>query len=73
MTFWQWLRQQKKRNDRIGDLARDAVVDSTFPRRARRRETLKIYLESCNACAGAIEALDAAFQQFRVDTQEAQR
>jgi hypothetical protein len=32
MTFRQWLKQQRYRNDRIGDLARDFLTDRTAKR-----------------------------------------
>ncbi len=31
-TFYQWLRSQIERPDRVGDLARDAVTDEEFPK-----------------------------------------
>ena len=60
MTFWRWLRRQHRRNDRVGDLARDAWVDRDWPRRARRLSTPVAYLRSVNACDGAIESLARA-------------
>lgn len=32
MTFSEWLTKQKRRNDLVGDIARDAAADPTFPR-----------------------------------------
>lgn len=27
LTFWQWLKHQKDRDDPVGDLSRDAIAD----------------------------------------------
>jgi hypothetical protein len=32
LTFIQWLKQQRDRDDPVGDLARDAASDRRFPR-----------------------------------------
>ena len=67
-NFWQWLRQQVSRDDAIGDLARDAIHDTTFPRRARRESVIRDYLYQCNACEGAHTALSAGFREWRRST-----
>jgi len=64
-TFWQWLKRQDDRNDFIGDLARDAVQDDTFPRRAKHYDAIKWYLIGRNACRPAQIALARAFREWR--------
>ena len=72
-TFKAWLRQQRYRNDPVGDLARDACLRPypTDPRQpfygtpgqqdyARWRG----YLGVMGACAGAEAALDRAYTEF---------
>jgi len=64
-TFKQWLRSQKNRNDPIGDFARDAMVDPDFPKYVcKSPDKIADYLESHNACAGAIAAFNAGWQEF---------
>jgi hypothetical protein len=71
LTFWQWLRRQHTRDDRVGDLARDARRDTGglhdldgWPRRARKLRTLDDYLTSVNACESAHESLRAAHAEW---------
>jgi hypothetical protein len=54
-TFWQWLKEQKRRDDLVGDLARDAAHDP-----ACKRNTLSWWEDHLNrlgACPGAKDAL----------------
>lgn len=66
MTFYQWLLEQLDRDDRIGDLARDAVHDQWD--RKRVAYTLSEWRErlwSLGACNGAIQALEDAWVEWR--------
>lgn len=63
MTFTDWLLTQKHRDDPVGDLARDAAQDPTWP----KEETLDSHIdhmESRGACAGAIEALAQTWDKY---------
>ena len=63
ITFCQWLKTQTKREDPIGDLARDARDD-----RGHKGNTIgwwKDHLRAANACDGAFDALEEAFEEFR--------
>lgn len=63
MTFWQWLKKQKRRDDPVGDLARDAIAD-----KVRQRSSLqwwKRHLQSTGACPGAWRALDSAWREYK--------
>jgi transcriptional regulator with XRE-family HTH domain len=64
-TFAHWLRKQTKRNDPIGDLARDAAQDRTFPVDTSSGPKLRSYMRSCRACDEAIEALEEALAEWR--------
>jgi transcriptional regulator with XRE-family HTH domain len=64
-TFAHWLRTQTKRGGAIGDLAKDAAEDRTFPLDTSSRPRLRSYMRSKNACAEAIEALDEALTVWR--------
>lgn len=63
MTFNQWLKEQIKRNDPIGDLARDAARDnSPKPRTLKGWQSL---LHRSNACPEVLEALGDAWQEWQ--------
>jgi uncharacterized protein YozE (UPF0346 family) len=59
-TFFAWLRQQHRRDDRVGDLARDAKADPAFPKSVSRHNDLLAYLHSKSACGDALETTTAA-------------
>lgn len=65
LTFWRWLGRQTKRDDRVGDLARDALRDPCWPRRARSIRTMHLYLESQGAIPGVFRALGQAFDEWQ--------
>jgi uncharacterized protein YozE (UPF0346 family) len=71
MTFWQYVQQQKDRPDHIGDFARDAVCDSTYPRRVKDRERLRHYLEFQGACREALTAFERAYREWLRVTKQA--
>lgn len=76
-TFYSWLRQQRDRQDPVGDLARDAISDEEFPRTGRRhmrpytRAHLYRYLEKRNACSGALRAFALAYSEYEAATRAA--
>ncbi len=65
MRFYSWLRQQKYRDDTVGDLARDARHDRCWPRQANTLNRLLAHLvERHNVSDAAIEALERAHQEW---------
>jgi hypothetical protein len=60
-TFREWLSQQTGREDRVGDLARDADRDPCFP---PALSMVKRYLMQGNACPGALKALEQAREEY---------
>ena len=66
MTFLQYLRGQQQRHDPVGDLARDALTDPDpdMPRRSTTRERWQCYLSRHGTCPGAMDALDAAWDEY---------
>ena len=63
-TFGRWLRQQKGREDSIGDLARD-FCDDEYAKRLQNRDSIRRHIERHNPCIGALEALDKAYSEWR--------
>ena len=44
-TFYQWMRSQKNRNDPIGDLAEDIIIDKQFPKYVKTSyKKIEVYL-----------------------------
>ena len=62
-AFYRWLRIQVKRDDPIGDLARDASNDKHFPRSASDYPTLQGHPR---ACRQARSALAHAFREWQL-------
>lgn len=62
MTFMQWLRKQAKRDDPIGDLARDAKADRRH--KPKSRAGWQRFLQSVNACEGAKVAANEAWDEY---------
>lgn len=63
MTFWQWLQKQSRRRDPIGDLARDVKSDREW-HKPQTFKAWRAHLIDCNACDGALQALDDAWREY---------
>jgi uncharacterized protein YozE (UPF0346 family) len=63
-TFLVWLAQQARRDDPVGDCARDMLDDPDWPPTATTFETARAYLESVKASPKAIEALREAWSEW---------
>ena len=65
MEFVGWLAQQARRRDAIGDLARDTRRDGDWPPPGKvNRSKLRTHLESRGAIPEAVDALDAAWDEW---------
>lgn len=64
MSFWKWLKTQKRRNGPIGDLARDLIADENRPR-PLTPGNLRLHLANSNACEGAASAACSAALEYR--------
>lgn len=62
--FYRWLKKQKDREDPIGDLAKDALEDNSFPFGTDSHKIVKCHLISKQACSEAIQALKEAFDEY---------
>jgi hypothetical protein len=62
--FKTWLRTQARREDAVGDLARDAIQDRCWPRGSASLHHLDKHLEKHGAIPEAIEALYVAFSEW---------
>ena len=63
-TFLVWLARQARRDDTVGDCARDMLDDPDWPPSATTFETAQAYLASVNASPQAIDALREARDEW---------
>jgi hypothetical protein len=63
-TFYMWLRQQKYRDDPIGDLARDFADDKCAKRLRSVKSIRRHILFAHNPCLGAQTALEEAIAEY---------
>jgi uncharacterized protein YozE (UPF0346 family) len=63
-AFYRWLVNQKDRNDPIGDLSNDILLDKNFPLDTSSLNLLRDHLTRKSACNEAIQALEEAHQEF---------
>ncbi|MEH0194592.1 YozE family protein [Caulobacter sp. CCNWLY153] len=61
--FTDWLAAQKHRDDPVGDLARDAISDASFPWNASDTRTVSRYLAR-RASSAAFDALEDAVAEW---------
>lgn len=61
IDLYTFLKDHEGAKTPIGDLASDALPDDTFPRGSHTLGYYRKYLDSHNACDGAIEALKKAY------------
>ena len=67
--FIVWLRAQDKRDDPVGDLARDFKADGRA-RGIRTLAALTEHLLRCDACEGALDSLVQAGAEWSREQQE---
>lgn len=64
-TYKEWIIQRYLGKDSPrGDLAYDIKYDKTFPRGCASREQILEYLNSRNACDGAIKAFESTWSNY---------
>lgn len=68
-TFRAWLKQQRKRNDAVGDLARDTVADLRCWHGKTARHLMLHMIAEHDAIPGAIKALGQAWAEYREATE----
>ncbi|SEI14912.1 YozE SAM-like fold [Paraburkholderia hospita] len=67
-SFQTWLGRQTKRDDAIGDLARDVRSSGDAPKGRVSRYGWLGYLRARNACREAIEAFREAWTEFEEES-----
>jgi len=71
IRFKTWLKKQKKRDNSIGDLAKDYIVDERCLKESDEEgpkntiESWREYLAGKDACEGAINALNKAWAEYK--------
>lgn len=69
LSFRSWLKQHRKADTALGDLARDVLADPSWP---RGRGSLDTYRDHMRA-HGAIEVLERAWEQYNAQDQASSR
>ncbi len=64
MTFKAWLMLQMKRNDQVGNLARDVLKDRTWPP-TQDLVKLRQHMVKRGAIESALPALDEAYSEYQ--------
>lgn len=64
MTFWQFLKQQRKRDDAVGAFAREVLADGGFPQRTAQRSRLARYLVARHATHHTVRAMMRAHDEW---------
>lgn len=64
MTFKSWLMSQKKREDAVGDLSRDALKDRTWPP-TQDMVKLRQHLVKRGVVEKTLQALDEAYAEYQ--------
>jgi uncharacterized protein YozE (UPF0346 family) len=64
MTFKAWLMLQMKRDDPVGDLARDVLKDRTWP---RTQDTVKLrqHMVKRGVVENTLSAFDRAYSEYQ--------
>jgi uncharacterized protein YozE (UPF0346 family) len=68
LTFYNYLKKQKNRDDPVGDLAADVLADKSFPKNVSCRTELLEYLNNTGACYEALTAAKEAFTEYKLTT-----
>ena len=68
MTFLEWCRAQCKRQDTVGDFARDWVADRERPRAPSSCLQILEYLDDCGAIEAAKRAAVRCWNEWRLFT-----
>lgn len=65
-AFYRWLEKSRRRDTVVGDFARDALRDASFPVGATGQQNVQIHLERFHASYAAIEDLPQIWKKFEV-------
>lgn len=68
--FNRWLRRQRKRDDPVGDLARDSAKDPRWPRHANLKRSFVRYLSSRGVAEKVLASFESAWQEFQEASNE---
>lgn len=66
ITFYTWLKQFHDQDNSLGDLSRDVLDDSGFPR-TKKYDIILEYLLSLHASDNALETFEESFSVYQRD------
>ena len=70
ISFYEWITAKYRtksgdfKNNRFGDLARDAYSDRNFPAASTDKEEISGYLRCRGACGPCMETFEAAWKKY---------
>lgn len=64
LSFRTWLRQFRRDETALGDLARDVLADPDWPRGPGSLARYEAHLEDAGACNAAVSALREAWARY---------
>lgn len=64
-SFYDWLKTQQNRPDRIADLAVDVSYDATWPHQENSLAELHVHLKSMHADREVHETLNEAWAEYQ--------
>jgi uncharacterized protein YozE (UPF0346 family) len=63
-TFYEWLLEEKNRKSPLGDLAREAAHDVSFPKDVANMDALLTYLRTAKASGASLATARIAWQRY---------
>ena len=73
ISFYEWITAKYRtksggfKDNRFGDLARDAYSDRNFPAASTDKEEISGYLRRCGACGPCMETFEAAWEKYAME------
>lgn len=64
-TFFSWLIAQEYRKDKVGDLARDLLLDVHLPVKKTKKKLLAHIAVESNYDSGTIETFNMAWKEYK--------
>lgn len=63
-SFYEWLMEKTERQDRVGDLARDAQYDDEFPKTSQSYREVFDHLRYMTDWSAVFETLQIAWREY---------
>jgi uncharacterized protein YozE (UPF0346 family) len=71
--FFEWLGKQKGRRNPVGEFARNALRDASFPREVESLDALLVYVRGTKASAQTVAVARTAYRDYERSVRPAPR